>query len=190
MPDLSLTTLTPLGAESPRTDRIGAIEIAEDVSRALASLACRLGREADFDAAADAALGVAMPAPGRFGANDRYRVIWTGPGQFFVETDLDAESDLEGSLKAAFGASASITDQTDAWARFVVTGESVAAMFERLCAVDLGVSEAGDSTRTIMEHVGVFLLCLEPGRRYAVLGPRSSAGSLHHVLSTAAKTVV
>lgn len=189
MPDHCLTALTPLGANDPVTERIGSLTLRERADRALGSLACRLGQEAAFADRARATFGLDLPEPGGSIAADPWVVFWTGQGQYFVEASIATHEDIARHLKAAFGSTASVTEQTDAWARFEVGGDAATAMFERLCNLDVARLVAGDVTRTTIEHLGVFLACRTPGRDYHVIGPRSSAGSLHHALKAAAISV-
>ena len=55
--------------------------------------------------------------------------------------------------------------------------------------VDLAQASDGSATRTVLEHLGCYLI-----KRHATLvtlfGPRSSAQSLHHALVVAARSVV
>jgi sarcosine oxidase, subunit gamma len=189
VPDHRLTALTPLGATEPISERIGSLRLTERTDRALGSLACRLGKEAAFAERARAALGLDLPGPGRSVAADPFIVFWTGPDQYFVEAPLATHEDIARRLRDGFGATASVTEQSDAWARFEVQGDATTAMFERLCNLDLARMGPRHVTRTTIEHMGVFLACETPGQAYVVTGPRSSAGSLYHALTTAAIAV-
>ena len=181
MPDQRLTSLAPLGQSAPKTDTIGPITISENTSIALASLATRKGREADVAKAANA-LNITLPGPGR--ASDI--ALWLGPDQWMIEAPFATHEDIAGHLKATFGDAASITEQTDAWVRFDVTGPDLHAMFERICNLDTRAMKPGDGTRTVIEHLGCYVICKAGGA--TILGPRSSAKSLFHALSVAAKS--
>ena len=181
MPDHRLKQLTPLGNATPQTDTIGPVTIAENTSIALASLATRKGREADVAAAAKT-LNITLPAPGH--ASDT--ALWLSPDQWMIEAPFDTHEDITAHLKLAFGDAASITEQTDAWVRFDLTGPNLPAMFELLCAPDTRAMQPGSATRTVIEHLGCYITCRAAG--FTILGPRSSAKSLLHALITAAKS--
>jgi sarcosine oxidase subunit gamma len=104
---------------------------------------------------------------------------------WFVEAPYATHEDIAAHLKPLFGEAASITEQTDAWARFEVAGP-LPPLFERLCNLDLGRFGPGSATRTVIEHLGVYAIRRAPDRM-TLLGPRSSAESLHHALVTAAR---
>ncbi|MGB0518316.1 MAG: sarcosine oxidase subunit gamma, partial [Candidatus Puniceispirillaceae bacterium] len=109
--------------------------------------------------------------------------IWMGPDQYLVE-GIDAAT-----LAATFGASAAITDQSDAWVRFDVTGGDVVAMLERLSGADTRRMQAGSATRTAIHHMHCVIVCRAGGTDFTILGPRSSAASLHHALAAAAASL-
>ena len=185
MPDHRLAPLTALGHPDPTVVTIGPVTLAERADVALASLATRRGREGDVAAAAQA-IGLPLPGPGRFGAGPVWSAFWLGPDQWMVEAAFETHEDIVAALRPAFGGSASITEQTDAWVRFDLTGTGLAAVFERLCGLDVRSMQPGDATRTMIEHLGTYLIRGTEGM--TVLGPRSAAGSLHHALVTAARS--
>ena len=181
MPDHLLKPLTPLGHATPQTDTIGAVTITENIGIALASVATRRGREGDVEGAAKV-LNIALPAPGRASEN----ALWLAPDQWMIEAPYATHEDIVAILKPAFGDAASITEQTDAWVRFDLSGPSLHAMFELICNLDTRTMEPGHGTRTVIEHLGCYVTCRDGG--FTILGPRSSAKSLHHALITAAKS--
>lgn len=183
MADLALKPLTPLGADTPATTTIGPVTITEVTDTALASLAARMGQSI---ADAAKAAGIPLPAPGRAEQGQTYAAFWLGPDQWMLEAPYATHEDITAILKPVFGETASLTEQTDAWARFDVTGDRLPALLERLCNFDLATQGTGAATRTMMEHLGVYIVTRSP-THLSILGPRSSAASLHHALATAAK---
>jgi sarcosine oxidase, subunit gamma len=181
VPDHRLKPLTPLGKAIAQTDTIGPVRIAENATMALASLATRKGREADVARAAKS-LNIILPTPGRASEN----ALWLAPDQWMVEAAYSTHEDIVAHLKPTFGDAASITEQTDAWVRFDLSGPDLHAMFELLCNLDTRVLQPGHATRTVIEHLGCYVTCTIAG--FTILGPRSSAKSLHHALITAAKS--
>lgn len=178
-----MTPLTPLGAKTPRIDTHSGVKMTENTDAALASFAARRGQEDAARKALHSFTGTSAPAPGKgdFGKMD---VFWTGPDQWMVMAPHATQEDLAGQIKTTAAQTASVTEQNDAWCRFDLTGPQLANVFERLCAVNLRDDPVGTATRTSIDHLGCFLLCRDEDN-ITVLGPRSSAGSLHHALLTA-----
>lgn len=183
----SLQALTALGAREPAVVEIGPLRITERVDLALASVAARRGRMADLAAAARAA-GVPLPDAARHQAGAPYSAFWTAPDMWFVEAPFGSHEVIADQLKAALGDAASITEQTDAWVIFDLAAEDMAPLLERLCNVDFRAVPKGYATRTVMEHLGVYLVKLDQGA-VRLYGPRSSAQSLMHALEAAAASV-
>lgn len=184
-----LAAITPLGGILPKVDTIGAIRIAEVTDTAIASVTTRLGKEKPFLAAAKKFFGVALPSPGTWAAGKDYVLIWTGPNQWFAEAPFATHEDIAHIVKIGLGDSASVTEQTDGWARFDVEGATVVDMLERLCPAPIRRMTTAEATRTIMEHIGCFMVCRAAGARFSVICPRSFAGSLHHALHVAARSI-
>ena len=178
----SLTQTTALGGTIPFDETIGGNRIREVSDAAMASLAMLKGQDAAFKKAAASRLGE-LPAPGHAGGANHASTIWMGPDQYLVE-GIDAAT-----LAATFGASAAITDQSDAWVRFDVTGGDVVAMLERLSGADTRRMQAGSATRTAIHHMHCVIVCRAGGTDFTILGPRSSAASLHHALVAAAASL-
>ena len=178
----SLTPTTALGGTIPFDETIGGNRIREVSDAAMASLAMLKGQGATFKKAAASRLGE-LPAPGHAGGANHASTIWMGPDQYLVE-GIDAAT-----LAATFGASAAITDQSDAWVRFDVTGDDVVAMLERLSGADTRRMQAGSATRTAIHHMHCVIVCRAGGTDFTILGPRSSAASLHHALVAAAASL-
>ena len=184
----SLTAITALGGITAYDETIGGIRIAEIADTCLASLAMRRGRMADFEKAVGKVLGTDLPAPGQRAGTDAHGVIWMGPDQFLVEAETGA-TDLAGRLAASFGAAASITDQSDAWVRFDITGKDVPAMLERLSAADTRLMQGGAAVRTPVHHMLCVLVCRDAYIGFTIYGPRASAQSLHHALTATAASL-
>ena len=178
----SLTPTTALGGTIPFDETIGGNRIREVSDAAMASLAMLKDKSAAFKKAAASRLGE-LPAPGHAGGANHASTIWMGPDQYLVE-GIDAAT-----LAATFGASAAITDQSDAWVRFDVTGGDVVAMLERLSGADTRRMQAGSATRTAIHHMHCVIVCRAGGTDFTILGPRSSAASLHHALVAAAASL-
>lgn len=180
--------ITPLGGTVPRTDQHGPVTLHEVVNTALASFSSRLGSEAEAAKALQTFTGVdKLPEAGQGMTGQTFGLLWLGPEQWMVLAPHDSHEDLATQLKGAAGDTASVTEQNDAWCRFDLTGRGLAEVFERLCPVNLRACVGGEATRTAIDHLGCLLFVSSP-QHVVVLGPRSSAGSLHHALLTAMRS--
>lgn len=180
-----LEPLTALGAKTAQVDTFDHVTIAENDGLALASIAARLGQEAACHAHLTDLLGT-VPAPGQAILRDPEAGFWIGPDQWMVGAPRASHADLAAQLKSRFGNTASITDQTGAWVTFDVTGPAMPDVCERLCAVPIRTMQAGDAQRTVLHQIGCFVIKRTAPDHIRILGPRASAGSLHHALVTSA----
>lgn len=184
----SLKPITALGAETARIDTIGTITISERPDIALASVTARLGIETKAATAFKKTTGLTFPAPKSSTTKSGIAAYWTGPNQCMVEAPFDTHETLGVDLAADFAGIASVTEQSDGWVRFDLSGSDVHAVFERLCPVDTRNMDVGGVTRTSIEHLGSFVIN-RGDDTFSITAPRSSAGSLHHALILAAKSV-
>jgi sarcosine oxidase subunit gamma len=180
----SLQPLTALGKREATTVTHGALTITERTDVALASVAARKGRIPDLAKSAKKA-SVPLPGPATHQSGAPYSAFWTAPEMWFVEAPFASHELIADLLKSALGDTASITEQTDAWVAFDITAPDLAPMLERLCNVDFRAVPNGHATRTMMEHLGVYLIKHGPDAA-RLYGPRSSAESLLHAIETAA----
>lgn len=187
MAKLTLAPLTALGHALPEQHSIGPVTLTENPGVALASVAIRAGRGADVAAAA-AAAGIPLPGPGRAEPGAPYGAFWMTPEMWMIEAPFASHEDIRRHLLAIFGDAASITEQTDGWVVIEVTGQRLPDLFERLCNVDLRAAVPGHATRTVIDHIGCYLILRDAGR-ITVMGPRSSAAALWHALEGAALSV-
>nr|WP_253949198.1 sarcosine oxidase subunit gamma [Mangrovicoccus sp. HB161399] len=170
--------MTALGAAEPRELRIGGLSLREDDGLALASLALPQG------APPVAPFGLALPGPGGLVRGpEGLGAFWTGPGQWMLEGTDRAGTGFAAQL-AAEAPGARITDQTDSWAVIEIAGPGLGALLERLANLPPASVAPGCAARTGLHHMSVFLL-RRSETELAVLGMRSQAGSLWHVLETA-----
>jgi sarcosine oxidase, subunit gamma len=179
---------TPLGGATPEVTEIGPYRIAERFDVALASVATRRGRDADVAKAAKAA-NVPLPKPLKAIAGQPFSSFWLAPEMWMIEAPFDSHEDIAAHLKTVFGDAASITEQSDAWVRFDVSGDNLISLFERLSNLDLSVLPDGHASRTVIEHLGCYLI-KQSANLITLYGPRSSAQSLLHALEVAAKSVI
>jgi sarcosine oxidase subunit gamma len=183
-----LKRVTTLGGAEPQVDRFDRVTIAENDGLALASVAARMGREAECNKVLKKLLG-AVPGPGRAQLHDPEAGFWMGPDQWMLAAPRETHEMLADTLKALLGDAASVTEQSGAWATFDVTGSAMQDMCERLCAVPIRKMTTGDTHRTVIHQLGCFVIRGEASDHVRILGPRASAGTLHHALITAAKSL-
>ena len=135
---------------------------------------------------AASAAGIPLPGPGMSATGATYGAIWLGAEQWMLDAAFATHEDIRAALLPIFGVAASFTEQTDAWVRFDLTAPDLPALFERLCNLDTRALPEGGTTRTVIEHLGCYVV-KRSATQISVIGPRSSAGSLHHALITGAK---
>ena len=182
-----LEPLTPLGHREAETTTVGPYAIAERADTALASVATRRGREADVAAAA-ATAGIPLPGPGHH-QTKTLAGFWLAPDMWMIEAPFATHEDIRAHLLGIFGDAASITEQTDAWVRFDLSGAFLPGLMERLSNVDLARAPNGAATRTVIDHLGCYLI-KRSLTDLTLYGPRSSAETLHHALVTAARSLL
>lgn len=185
----NLTPTTALGGTAPRVDTIGNITVSENSALALASVAARLGQGESCAKSLATFIGAPAPEPAKavFGAT--LSAFWMGPDQWMVSAPFETHELLANDLKAALNGAGSVTEQSDGWVVFDVSGAGAVDLFERLCPAPARRMSAGDGQRTTIHHIGCFLNCRTKGTEFQVLGPRSSAGTLHHALVSVARAV-
>jgi sarcosine oxidase, subunit gamma len=181
-------SLTALGHDTPTIREIGPYRIVERCDVALASLAMRQGPDKAFLTAAKKAK-VPLPAPAHAGDGTPFGAFWVAPQMWFIEAGFASHEDVVAHLKPIFAETASITEQTDAWVRFDVSGMALAALFSRLSNLDVAALPDGYASRTVIEHLGCYLIRRGAGE-VTLYGPRSSAKALLHALEVAAKSIV
>ncbi|GAB1361678.1 hypothetical protein MASR1M32_09140 [Rhodobacter sp.] len=184
----ALHSLTALGQPAPQTHQVGPYRIEERFDVALASVATRKGRAAEVTKAAKDA-GIPLPDPARFSAGNPWSAFWVAPDMWFVEAPFASHEDIVALVKPVFGDATSVTEQTDAWVRFDVSAPDLAPLMERLCNVDFARAADGFATRTVIEHIGCYVIRHGAGM-VTIYGARSSAQSLQHCLEVTAASVL
>ncbi|MER9469362.1 sarcosine oxidase subunit gamma [Mesorhizobium sp. M0482] len=175
-----LKPATALGYETPRSLAVGTLSLEENTGLALASLALRRGT------IQPAPFGLTLPGTGAWASNDQISAFWTGPDQWMIEASGRAETVFASEL-SALCPSCSITEQTDGFVAFEIrsaTGEvKIAALMAKLVNLDPASFAAGSASRTGLEHMSVFVIRRAPDH-LAILGMRSAAATLWHILET------
>ncbi|QDL93539.1 sarcosine oxidase subunit gamma [Paroceanicella profunda] len=176
-----LAAVTALGDGAPRRAVHGVLSLEETPDLALASLALRRG------APVPAPFGLALPGPGGLAAGAGAGAFWTGPEQWMIEAPGRGTEDFA-ALVAAAAPGTSVTEQTDGWVAFDIASTAgaapVEALLERLVNLPPAAVAPGRAARTGLHHMSVFVL-RRAEDRLSLLGMRSAAQSLWHVLDQA-----
>ncbi len=80
--------------------------------------------------------------------------MWAGQGQWFVVGDIGTEL-----LTDALHTKAAVTDQSDAWVVLTLNGADASEVMTRLCSLDLGALEQGQTARAEFAHM---MSCITP----------------------------
>lgn len=131
-----------------------------------------------------AALGAALPEPGRIAALSDGEAIWAGANRWLLRGRVVMDAALRARLEAA----AALTDQSDAWAGLRLEGRA-AAVLARLVPVDLepGGFSTGSVACTLLGHIACILVARDDG--FEILVPRSYAATAVHDLGRAMRAV-
>ena len=184
MTEYRLKEKAAIGAATAKAD--GAT-LVEETGIALVAMTTRNGKSRAMTTAFKKHFSCPPPGPTDAITADAVTVMASALDQVFVTAAMPLASLLD-DLTAAFGKTATLTDQSDGWARLVLTGPRAPETLERLSMVDLSPSgfDTGQVARTVFEHLNVIVLRDKPKRgetyRYVILTPRSSAEDLHHAL--------
>lgn len=114
------------------------------------------------------AMGLTFPAPNMTVRKGDAEILWTSRGQAF----------LIGPDPAPLAGLAALTDQTDGWAAFELTGTGAVDVLARLVPVDCAAIAPDGSLRTQLVHIGLVLTRRDRGFRLMVF--RSMARSAWH----------
>jgi len=183
----AMTPLTALGGTAPVVETTGMAILTEVTHLALASVSARLGQDDSCKVSLAAFLGGEGPEVESLVTHEPLSAFWMGPGQWMVVAPHDSHENLASALKETLGASASVTEQNDAWGIFDLEG-SIAQIMELLCPINMRSFPVGSARRTTIDHMGCFVVRRDE-QLVQILGPRSSAGSLHHAVVTAMRAV-
>ncbi len=188
MADLILKPLTALGHGVPEDIQIGPYLITERCDVALASVATRRGRGDDLARTARAA-GLPLPPPARAETGTPYSAFWVAPDMWFAEAAFASHQDIAAQLKTALGDAASVTEQTDAWVRFDIAAATLTPLLERLTNLDIAAAPTLHASRTVIDHLGCYLI-KRARSEVTLYGPRSSAANLLHAIEVTARSIL
>ena len=188
MPEFRLTAAPALDEDTGSRAEVGGFRIEENRNVALASVAARSGKGAEVRAILAQVLKGSVPEAGAFVEGEECSAFWSGPDQWMLQADHETHELLACDLKEKFGEAASVTEQNDGWICLDVTGDNLPTAFERLTMADVWTLERGSAVRTVIEHIGCFLICVEQDQHYRLFAGRSFAKSFHHAILTALRS--
>ncbi len=137
-------------------------------------------------AALRAAFGAPAPATASFIQAGAVTLACVAPARFVAFGDADA--DLPARLAKALDGLAAVTDQSDMWASWRVSGTSIRECLARVIPIDLAPDafQVGQLALTRAGHLDV-RVCRVDEDAYEVAVTRSVAADLLHVLQEAQK---
>ena len=182
----NLTAVSPLGFATAHKDTVGAYSISEVTDRSMASVTARKDSAADVRNILAKILNQPAPKVGGYCAGE-IEAFWTGQSQWMLAAAFDENEDIVASFADTFKSKASLTEQTDGWCRFAIIGPDIDRLCSLLCNINTRTLMAGKASRTSIEHIGCFLVRVADDSLH-IIGPRSSAASMHHAISAAAKS--
>lgn len=173
---------TALRHDQARAVTIGRLEIRDNPDLSITWIARRRGSDL---AAVEDFLGMKLPAAGDTSIAGTCRALPSAREQWLVLSPWSAN--FPDQVKAAGGAGISVCDQSDGWVVFEILGDTIDPLLERLCDLDPMQLTPERSAPSSVEHLRVILMRLPEG--LMILGPRSSAQSLHHAIIRTAQAI-
>jgi heterotetrameric sarcosine oxidase gamma subunit len=172
-----LISKTPFAGLLPL--RVSTVEATEATFEAITSVTPYRGNAEAVSAALQEATGLRLPPPNGTSVSGAARAVWTGMDQCFI---------LGPGIGALPGAA--VTDQSDAWAAFLLSGRDAREVLSRLVPVDLRpeVFAVNAAARTLMGHMSCLLL-RTGADEYLLMVFRSMAGTAAHELERAMRMV-
>ena len=189
MPEISLKARPALDGYRRQFSETELVEVTD---KALVSIAIPQGDADKLQKAMAAAYGTTFPVPGSstLSADGAARFLGLQPDQCFAMFEFEGNEAIR-AVAGALDDKCYCTDQSDSWAILRLSGTLALTALERICPLDLTPTEfpPGNVARTVMEHLGVILLC-EDKNRYVLMSPRSSALSFLHAIETSLENVL
>ncbi len=177
--------MAKLIAQSPAhgipSSTIGTVTLSELEMTSITSIAPFAGKETALAKTLKAEHGLEWSAAGQTNEHAGARVIWAG-------LDLAFLTGVEASSKLA--KDAALTDQSDAWARFELSGAEAADVLARLVPADLRKTQfkTGQTLRSSLGHMQMILVKTAP-QSFLIMVFRSMAQTALHELTDAMTNV-
>jgi sarcosine oxidase subunit gamma len=154
----------------------------------IASLSVRRGQRAALQDRMAAHFGLVLPESPRRIVAGALAAAGTGPGTWLLTSETGSSA-LIPALRSAVGDTASVADQSDAYAMLRLSGPRLRETLATLMPLDLHprAFRVGDVAATLAAQIGALLWRLEDGAQgeptFELAVPRSLASSLWHALS-------
>ena len=192
MSEYQLNPETILEGYSQHRDGLELFEISH---RAIVSLAMPKKVEQALEQSLKQMLGLGLPTVGQWLSygegfqfirlqNDLCFVVFDYLADRAVEVLTDKLVDtLDAELDGVSLDQIYLTAQSDSWVTLRVSGEKGREALARICPIDLHpkVFKPGCVARTMMEHIGVIIIC-EAQNEYTLMALRSYAKSFLHAI--------
>jgi heterotetrameric sarcosine oxidase gamma subunit len=148
---------------------------------AIWSIAPYRGQERTVAAHLEKTFGLGFPPPGALLSNGAVSIAWSGYDQAFL---IGAAPD------PGLVAHAALSDQSDAWARLVLSGPLARAALARLVPLDLSPAAfpVGAAARSMLGHMNMLIVQAEEGV-FTLMVYRSMTGTAVHELSRVMRMV-
>ncbi len=168
---------------------LGDVAVAEVTDIAIVSIATPLDGGEALASVVTVAWGCALPAPRgtTISADGSVTLIFSTPDQTLAILP-GADGLAVNDVAATLGDAGYYTEQTDNWVGLRVSGAKVITALERICPLDLALMPIGGAERTVMEHLGVFIM-REAEDRFLLLSGSSSAKSFLHAVELSMRNV-
>ncbi len=186
MPEMRLKAEPFLGGH---TLDLGEVAVNEVTDIAIVSIAKPLDDGDALASAIQAAWGCALPASrGTTSSSDgSVTLIFSTPDQTLaIMPSVDGLAVT--GVAATLGDAGYYTEQTDNWVGLRLSGPKATAALERICPLDLASMIIGGAERTVMEHLGVFIM-READEQFLLLSGSSSAQSFLHAVELSMRNV-
>jgi sarcosine oxidase subunit gamma len=137
-------------------------------------------------------IGLALPGPLAASLGNGYALLWMTPKEWLLELPAAQAHGVQAALAARLGpalaaATAAVTDVSDAFAAFDVSGDRAADVLMTACSLDLtpGAFAAGRAARTLVADVPAVIFRPAPAPGLRCLVDRSFAAHLRRWLAQA-----
>ena len=128
-----------------------------------------------------ATLKIGLPAAGCVIVKTNLHAMWVGQGLWFIVGSIDLTT-----VSEALEAIAAVTDQSDAWEVFTLSGVDASEVMSRLCSLDLSTLQQGQTARAEFAHMAACITPVSDG--FEIMVPRSYAKTaMHHMQAAMTK---
>jgi methylglutamate dehydrogenase subunit D len=170
-----------------RTQSPPGLTVRELTGFGAASVLARKNQAAAAAHAAQEAFGVALPSTPAVSTGSDIEFVWSGPGQWLV-LEPQGNGPLEARLDGAFGAQASVFDQSGSRNLLELSGPRVRDVLAKGVSIDLHprAFKTGDAAATTASHLAVHLWQVADDPVYRLLVVRTYFDSLWRWLALSA----